>query len=310
MSSAQPVRWAGAMTAPRQVLPGASYLITRRCAQRQFLLKPSPVVIAVFKFVLAVAAARYGILLHAVCVLSNHFHIVLTDPKAQLPRFEQFLDSLVARALNAFYGRFEHFWGPGSYSAVRLETPEDLLDKVVYTLANPVAAGLVPRGKQWPGVWSDPSQIGKGSEVVERPESFFKPDGSTPDSERLVFVAPAGFESAEAFRRALQAALEERERSVRAERKAKGLGFLGARKVLAQRHTDVPRTEAPRGGLNPRVAARDKWRRIEALRRLVSFLEDYREALGKLRSGIRDVVFPAGTYQLRVSLGVACAGAG
>lgn len=302
--------WAGPMTAPRQVLPGASYLITRRCAQRQFLLKPSPVVTAVFKFVLAVAAARYGILLHAVCVLSNHFHIVLTDPKSQLPRFEQFLDSLVARALNAFHGRWEYFWGPGSYSAVRLETPEDLLDKVVYTLANPVAAGLVPRGKQWPGVWSDPSQIGKGSEVVERPELFFKPDGSTPDSERLTFVAPAGFESAEAFRKALQAALGERERTVAAERKAKGLGFLGARKVLAQRHTDVPRTEAPRRGLNPRVAARDKWRRIEALGRLVSFLDDYREALGKLRSGIRDVVFPAGTYQLRVSLGVACAGAG
>ena len=185
------------MTAPRQVLPGASYLITRRCAQRQFLLKPSPVVTAVFKFVLAVAAARCGILLHVVCVLSNHFHIVLTDPKSQLPRFEQFLDSLVARALNAFHGRWEYFWAPGSYSAVRLETPEDLLDKVVYTLANPVAAGLVPRGKQWPGVWSDPSQIGKGSEVVERPELFFKPDGSTPDSERLTFVAPAGFESAE-----------------------------------------------------------------------------------------------------------------
>ena len=298
------------MTAPRQVLPGASYLVTRRCAQRQFLLKPSPVVASVFKYVLAVAAARYGILLHAVCVLSNHFHIVLTDPRRQLPLFEQFLDSLVARALNAHYGRWEHFWAPGSYSAVKLETPEDLLDKAAYTLANPVTAGLVSRGRDWPGAWSDPRQIGKGSEVVERPEFFFRPDGSMADSERLVFVAPAGFEAAEAFRIALQAALEERERSVTAERKAKGLGFLGARKVRAQKHTDVPGSDAPRRGLNPRVAARDKWRRIEALGRLVSFLDDYREALKNLRSGIRDVVFPAGTYQLRVSFGVACAGAG
>jgi len=298
------------MTAPRQILPGASYLITRRCAQRQFLLKPSPVVMAVFKYVLAVAAARYGILLHAVCVLSNHFHIVLTDPRSQLPLFEQFLDSLVARALNACYGRFEHFWAPGSYSAVKLETHEDLLDKAAYTLANPVTAGLVRHGHHWPGVWSDPRQIGKGSEVVERSEFFFKPDGSMPDSGRLVFVAPAGFESAEAYRNALQAALEDRERSVAAERKAKGLGFLGAKRVLGQKHTDVPGSEAPRRGLNPRVAARDRWRRIEALGRLVSFLDDYREALKKLRSGIRDVVFPTGTYQLRVSFGVACAGAG
>ena len=298
------------MTAPRQVLPGATYLVTRRCAQRQFLLKPSPAVTAVVKFVLAVAAARYGIVLHAACVLSNHFHLVLSDPRAQLPLFEQFLDSLVARALNAFYGRWEHFWAPGSFSAVKLETPEDVLDKAVYTLANPVAAGLVSRGRDWPGVWSDPARIGRGSEVVERPEFFFKPDGSMPDSERLAFVAPAGFESAEAFRKALEEALAERERALVAERKAKGQGFLGVKKVLAQKHTDQPGSREPRRGLNPRVAARDKWKRIEALGRLVGFLADYREALKKLRSGIRDVVFPAGTYQLRVSLGVACAGAG
>jgi len=298
------------MTAPRQVLPGASYLVTRRCAQRQFLLKPSAAVNAVFKFVLAVAAARYGIVLHAACVLSNHFHIVLTDPKAQLPLFEQFLDSLVARALNALYGRWEHFWAPGSFSAVKLGTLEDLLDKAVYTLANPVAAGLVSRGRDWPGVWSDPGEIGKGSEVVERPEFFFKPDGSMADSERLAFVAPAGFESAEAFRKALIASLEERERAIAVERKAKGLGFLGVKKVRVQKHTDVPGSDAPRRGLNPRVAALDKWKRIEAVGRLVSFLNDYREALKKLREGIREVVFPAGTYQLRVLLGVACAGAG
>lgn len=298
------------MTAPRQVLPGSSYLVTRRCSQRQFLLKPSAAVTAVFKFVLAVAAARHGILLHAVCVLSNHFHIVLSDPKAQLPLFEQLLDSLVARALNAFYGRWEHFWAPGSYSAVKLETPEDLLDKAAYTLANPVAAGLVSRGREWPGIWSDPSQIGQDPEVVQRPEFFFKPDGSLPDSEQLVFVVPAGFESAEAFRNALLGALEERERSVAEERKEKGLGFLGAKQVKAQRHTDVPRSDAPRRGLNPRVAARDRWRRMEALGRLRSFLDEYREALEKLRSGIHDAVFPAGTYRLRVSYGVACAGAG
>jgi putative transposase len=57
------------------------------------------------------------------------------------------------------------------------------------------------------------------------------------------------------------------------------------------------------------VAARDKWKRIEALGRLVEFRRAYREALARLRSGDRGVSFPRGTYLLRVHLGVACAAA-
>jgi hypothetical protein len=55
------------------------------------------------------------------------------------------------------------------------------------------------------------------------------------------------------------------------------------------------------------VAARDQWKRIEALGRLVEFLARYREAWRARRGGARDVVFPAGTYQLRVEHGVCCA---
>jgi putative transposase len=44
--------------------------------------------------VLAVAARRFGIVVHVFCVLSNHVHLVVTDPDARLPRFEQYLDSL------------------------------------------------------------------------------------------------------------------------------------------------------------------------------------------------------------------------
>jgi hypothetical protein len=29
------------MTAPREIIPGTTYLVTRRCTQRQFLLRPS-----------------------------------------------------------------------------------------------------------------------------------------------------------------------------------------------------------------------------------------------------------------------------
>jgi hypothetical protein len=53
------------MTAPRQVLPGTTYLITRRCSQRQFLLRPSDVTNSIFLYVLALAAKRFGVEVHA-----------------------------------------------------------------------------------------------------------------------------------------------------------------------------------------------------------------------------------------------------
>jgi hypothetical protein len=43
---------------------------------------------------------------------------------------------------------------------------------------------------------------------------------------------------------------------------------------------------------------------------LAEFLRSYREAFEAWREGVRDVVFPAGTYLMRVLHGAPCAGAG
>lgn len=295
------------VTAPRRVVPGSTYLVSRRCTQREFLLKPSTLANRIFKFVLAVAAERYGILIHAACVMSNHYHLVVTDPRANLPEFGHLLDGVLAKALNALYGRWENFWAPCSYSAVELVSTEDVVDKVAYTLANPATAGLVERGEQWPGVWSDPRLIGRGGEVIERPGHYFADGGSMPESEELVFSVPPGFPSAEDFRRRVIDRVNALEEGAAADREAAGVTVLGARRVLQQRPTDRPAPGEPRRVLNPRIAARDKWKRIEALGRLVSFIEKHRNALTRFCSGQRNVVFPRGTYQMRVRFGVLCA---
>jgi REP element-mobilizing transposase RayT len=297
------------MTSPRQVLPGTTYLVTRRCAQRQFLLKPSTLTNATFGYILAVAAARYGIRLHACMVLSNHYHIVLTDPRGQLPLFGQFLDALVARALNASYGRWEAFWAPSSYSAVTLIAQDDVIEKAAYALANPAACGLIASGRQWPGLRSDPERIGAEGVTYSRPDHFFSRSGTMPERATLEFSPPPGF-TPEEFRQRLSDRLAELERAAARALDTDGRRFMGLRRVLAQKHTDHPASGEPRRELNPRIAARDKWKRIEALGRLKRFLSDYREALVRFRQGVRGVVFPRGTFHLRVHLGVACAGAG
>jgi putative transposase len=297
------------MTAPRQILPGASYLMTRRCTQREFLLRPSRLTNAVVGYLLAVAARRYGILVHAFCVMSNHLHLVVTDPEAMLPAFGQYLDGLIGRAMNAVLGREEDFWGPGPFSAVTLAGPDDLLDKAAYVLANPVTAGLVRRGRKWPGLWSRPEWIGGAGLEFQRPAIFFRKGGKMPERATLALVPPPGFGSAREFREALGAELERREQAVAAERFGRGEDFLGVDQVLAQPTTARPRSVEQLGGLRPRVAARDKWRRIEVLARLADFVSDYRQALAAWRKGATGVIFPAGTYLLRVTHGVACAAA-
>jgi hypothetical protein len=56
------------MTQPREVLSGQFYLLTRRCTQRQFLLRPDPETNNAFPYCLAVAAEKYKIgVLCSVC---------------------------------------------------------------------------------------------------------------------------------------------------------------------------------------------------------------------------------------------------
>ncbi len=295
------------MSAPRQVLPGATYLVTRRCAQRQFLLRPSRVTNQIFLYILALAAERYRIAVHAFCVLSNHVHLVVTDPDANLPAFQQFLDGLVARAVNASLGRWEAFWAPDTYSAVRLVSPSDVVDKAAYTLANPVDAGLVASGSAWPGLWSAPDRIGGEPFVVERPKHFFDPKGGLPDRATLQLAMPRGFASVERFRGELEGALERRESDARSRYKGRG-GFLGVARVLRQKAFARPAPGEPRRGLNPRIASRDKWKRIEALGRFVEFLRTYRAAWKARSAGDAGAVFPHGTYLMRVLHDVPCAG--
>jgi REP element-mobilizing transposase RayT len=292
------------MTAPRQVLPGRTYLITRRCLLRGFFLRPDKLVNQLFAYVLAVAAKRYGVQVHAFCVLSNHYHLVVTDPDARLPAFQQYLAAFVARAINAHRGRWETFWAPNSYSAVVLPSPDDVIAKTAYTLANPVAAGLVRAGHLWPGLRSRPEAVGTTLHL-KRPDHFFDEIGHLPKEVDLPLTIPAGFRSTQAFRSQLQAELSRQELAAHAKNKS----FLGVKRVLKQDALSRPRSEEPRRRLSPRIAAVDKWKRIELIGRLKSFLSDYREALATWRKskGKIKVLFPAGTYLMRVAHGVACA---
>lgn len=298
------------MTPVRQVIRGTTQLVTRCCSERRFFLKPSARTEAIFLYALALAATRYGILVHAYCVLSNHYHLLLTDRLGRLPDFQRDLNSLIAKATNAALRRWDGFWERKSYSAVALVGSADVFDKLVYVLANPVAAGLVRRAAEWPGHWSDPRRIGAGPVAIQRPKGYFDEEGDMPASVEFELTPPPGFENDPGFVDRLLASLRDAEDAAAAKLVEEGRSFMGATAVRAQSFFARPAPGEPRRVLSPHLACRNKWKRIEALQRLVEFRDAYRHALAAWRNGMRDVLFPPGTWQMRVLHGAFVAGAG
>ena len=111
------------VTAPRRIVEGATFAICRRTERRRFLLRPDATFNALFVWLLAVFAKRFGIEVHAATCLSTHFHLVVTVPNADVSDFMHRLDMHLAKAvqvLRRFVGGV--VWAPGALSIVELTT--------------------------------------------------------------------------------------------------------------------------------------------------------------------------------------------
>jgi putative transposase len=124
-------------------------MFTRRCSERRFLLRPDTTTNNAFWYCLGWAAQKHGIILHAAVAMSNHVHVVATDPRGVYPDFLRDFHGLLARLMNAVRGRWEYFWDANQPSAVVLEDAPAQTDKLAYVLANPI--GLVRKAADWPG---------------------------------------------------------------------------------------------------------------------------------------------------------------
>jgi len=120
------------MTLPRQVVPGRDYMITRRCSERRFFLRPDDDTNNAFIYCLALAATRAKVQVTFSAAMSNHHHTGIHDPDGNFPVFTEQFHGLLARCQNAHLGRFENFWSSEPTSVVHLAEPNDILDKMTY----------------------------------------------------------------------------------------------------------------------------------------------------------------------------------
>src|SRR4051812_46484033 len=104
-------------------------MITRRCTQRQLLMRPDRETNNAFVYCLAEAASRHGVRIVFTIANSNHHHTGIFDPEGTFPAFIERFHKLFAKCQNALRGRSENFWSSEQTSVVRLVDPEDILAK-------------------------------------------------------------------------------------------------------------------------------------------------------------------------------------
>ena len=262
-----------------------------------------------FIYCSAVAAHRCRVRVLFTVAMSNHHHTGIEDPEGNYPEFLEHFHKLFAKCQNAWLGRWENFWSSEQASVVRLVESDDVIDKMVYALSNPVKDGLVEKAHHWPGVTSLRATIHDKTLVASRPRHFFRDEGPMPDVISLSFARPQGFKhlTADAFVTRVLERVRVIEETAATERRRTGTRVMGRRAVLAQRCSDRPGSREPRRNLDPRVAARSKWSRIEALLRNRAFRDAYSAARAAFVTGVHNVTFPAGTYWLRRFATAVCA---
>lgn len=307
------------MTQPRHIVPGRVCFVTARAVRRMFLFLPKRDIVRVFEYLLAVAAREFGVHVHEVLCMSNHFHVLLTDVRGQLPDFMHYLDSLLARSLNACRGSsgsvFEKEYG------LVIETDEDkVIEHAVYTLANPCADHLVRRSKHWRGFSTLHLQYGQTVRIKRPKVGLWKEDpvpgrrtrprrqgkpSRLPDVVEFQLVRPpVCMELGDAqLREEIRRRLDERELALIEARRRAGQDVLGIRRVLSQRWNDSPRAPEERFATKPHAAGRG-W--AQELQRIREFVVAHARARERFLAGKRDTVWPAGTWQMRVRHGVPC----
>ena len=290
------------MTQPRLVVPGDTLMITRRTLRRHHLFRPDSAIRQLYLYTLAVCARQFGILVHAVTLMSTHEHLIVTDPQGRYPDFLRRLHRLVSLGTKVLRKWEGPIWDHESSSVVRLLTEQAVIEKLAYVMANPVKAGLVRYAHDWPGIMVLPHELGRRTWTLQRPDAYFdRKNRQWSDTSELSLTLPPILEqryAPGAVREAVQAELGRQERRAYAEIKKRGWRTLGADRVRRLSPYRRAKSFELLRDRNPTFAVGRGQKKMffEAVAELRAFRQAYRHALEQWRAGLRSVVFPQGTW--------------
>jgi len=93
---------------------------------------------------------RYRYLLHAYCLMRNHYHLLLETPQANLSQIMQNINTSYTVYINMRHRRFGHLF-QGRFKAIVVDKESYLLQLSRYIHLNPVRSGIIdsPMNYKW-----------------------------------------------------------------------------------------------------------------------------------------------------------------
>ena len=101
-----------------------------------------------FLDVLASVCERYNWVVHAYCLMSNHYHLLIETPDGNLSKGMRQLNGVYTQNFNRKHKRVGHVF-QGRYKSILVEKQAYLLELSRYIVLNPVRAQMVRSAKDW-----------------------------------------------------------------------------------------------------------------------------------------------------------------
>ena len=138
---------------PRSAFPayGVWHVTTRGVAQREVVLDRDDG--RDFLVQLWRAVERFELRALALCLMPNHYHLVVEAARDTVSRALHRVNGLYAQGFNEKHGRSGHLWGD-RFALWQVRDDEHLREACLYVVRNPVRARLCEAPVDWPWSWS------------------------------------------------------------------------------------------------------------------------------------------------------------
>jgi len=261
---------------------------------------------------LARYAEHYGVILYAFIIMGNHYHLLALFPNGNKAAFFRDFNGMISKLTKARVTSFEggKLWARRVRCQV-VPNKEDILDRFLYTVLNPVGAGLTQKISEYPAYNSFSDSIrgrSRSFKVVEwqkyNARKFKNPETKIADFtkiHKLEFARLPGFESMtqREYIAFMNRKTEERRTEMVKQRRENGLGFATIQILQQQKPGTKPRTTktSQRNTHRPLVLTLCSETRCQFKKWYFELVGLFKTAAKKFRAGAFTTPFPPGTYR-------------